>query len=212
MGKSTEPPTCRFCGKAHRGTCMDHEAKGAIASQAVMKQQRIEKANEVLATVKPKAKSGRGPQPAPAKADSGATPREKSGSTPAPISNPRAKATRAKPSRQAQSAGTDGVVSRPSRRGGSLASTLSAPHPVGSASAKAEGGGSIPPADAKSVTKKRKPRMTQPTDKHANSDPMNGPVTKTGRGRPKTKTPEERKAYLAQKAKERRAKQKANQP
>ncbi len=33
MGKSTEPPTCRFCGKQHRGTCMDHDARGAMSSQ-----------------------------------------------------------------------------------------------------------------------------------------------------------------------------------
>lgn len=51
--------------------------------------------------------------------------------------------------------------------------------------------------------------MTNPTDKHANSDPMNGPVTKPGRGRPKTVA--DRKAYKAEKERERRARQKANQ-
>lgn len=31
--RSTDPPKCKTCGVAHRGTCVDHEARGAISSQ-----------------------------------------------------------------------------------------------------------------------------------------------------------------------------------
>lgn len=33
MGKATEPPKCKVCGKAHFGTCADHDARGAINAQ-----------------------------------------------------------------------------------------------------------------------------------------------------------------------------------
>lgn len=344
MGKSTEPPTCRFCGKAHRGTCMDHEARGAISSQldisAVVARVAAMSPAEVIAASKERKKKLTAARKAAKSGGSSAAERRPSkptveGSTPSPrskVSGPSRKVKGAgstpvrseggasnKPSKKSAASpkakdrplrgkalsrdsaialspsgpadrgekafepaskgsrprGAKGPsVSSPTRksrqgpttepnglaRGGAAGdpaapNPLSAPHPVGSASAKAEGGGSIPPADAiilddldapppteeqreavrrhfskrlsTTITdgrvshtdihvpitaaelgiapKKRKSRMTNPTDKHANSDPMNGPVTKPGRGRPKTKTPEERKAYLAQKAKERRA-------
>lgn len=33
MGKGTQPPNCKSCGEPHWGTCLNHEAKGAIFDQ-----------------------------------------------------------------------------------------------------------------------------------------------------------------------------------
>lgn len=31
MGKGTEPPVCKSCGKPHWGTCLDHDAGGSLS-------------------------------------------------------------------------------------------------------------------------------------------------------------------------------------
>lgn len=61
MGKATEPPKCKACGKQHWGTCMDHENRGYLSARAepapapaAVRAQRIAKAEEVIASTKPK--------------------------------------------------------------------------------------------------------------------------------------------------------------
>jgi hypothetical protein len=134
MGKASEPPMCKACGKAHWGTCVDHETRGYLSSRLStaspqVREQRIAKATEVLATT-------------------------------------RSKSPRGTPKRQEPKGLGRGEVA-------ASAPTTSNPNPS---------------------PKPRKRRMTEAEKKKA-------------RGRPKTV--EDRKAYLAQKARERRAKKKA---
>lgn len=159
MGKASEPPKCKSCGKAHWGTCMDHDNRGYLSNRAAparakVKQQRIAKAVEVLASMpakvqKPKKSSGGSSavEQVPSKQTVG-------GSTPPPRSN----------------------ESSPAKERG-----------VASAAVLAAG--------------------VEPADSAASAKRGAGPKP---RGRPKVV--EDRKAYLAQKAKARRARQKQPKP
>lgn len=235
---------------------MDHEAKGAIASQAeVRRMKNIAKADVVLGLrraakaiaarkaattgrvgelVKPPAEQERSSAPGSHPVVSADGLDHHGGSNPPPIPT--------KPSmmdlvrRIIPSGGSSAVERRPSkpmvegstpspRSKKSAASPKAKDRPLRgkalsqdsaialSPSGPADGDVIVvddldepPPTEAqrrallKFVTKKRKPRMTQPTDKPA----------KPPRGRPKTVA--DRKAYKAEKERLRRAKLKANQP
>jgi hypothetical protein len=179
MGKSTESPTCRFCGKQHRGTCMDHEARGAISSQldvtAEVARVAAMSPAEVVAASKERKKKLTAARKAAKSGGSSAVERRPSkptveGSTPSPRSKPKRVSTTI----------TDKV-------NGISHTSVHVPIPAAE----------LANLYAGAVTKKRKPRMTQPSDKPA----------KPTRGRPKTVA--DRNAYKAEKEKERRARQKA---
>ena len=167
VSKASDPPTCRVCGAAHWGTCMNHNARGAIADQAPVARR---------AGVPARTKSTAARKDVHVGWLSGAAVEIEPNAPPAgtqapPVdTNSRAKATRAKPPARPK-AGANGVASRPR---------------PGRAGA---------PAAKKAVKALR--------DK---GDIIPAEAVKRGRGRPKTV--EDRKAYKAQKERERRAKKK----
>lgn len=156
MSKASEPPTCRVCGVAHWGTCMNHAARGAIADQApVARRTGIKSPKGAMSAVtsdliRP-ATRDQGPEDSRAKA-------------------PKGKAATAK-----------GREQRPA--------------PAGRGASRPRPGRAEAPASKKAVKKLR--------DK---GDIIPAEAVKRGRGRPKTVT--DRKAYKAQKERERRAKKK----
>jgi hypothetical protein len=180
MSKASDPPTCRVCGAAHWGTCMNHDARGAIADQAP-----VARRAGVPARTKSTAARKDVPRRLPIAPERSGDARQSSvsderivtpptgtaGTQAPPVdTNSRAKATRAKPPARPK-AGANGVASRP------------------------RPGRAVAPAAKKAVKALR--------DK---GDIIPAEAVKRGRGRPKTV--EDRKAYKAQKERERRAKKK----
>lgn len=182
MSKASEPPKCRVCGAAHWGTCMNHDARGAIADQApVARRAGVPARTKSTAARKDVPGSLRmtpasAPQPEPQDRIGGLGNDPEvvilaAGTQAPPVdTESHAKATKAK---------------RPAAKKAAGGRVASRPRP----------GRAVAPAAKKAVKALR--------DK---GDIIPAEAVKRGRGRPKTV--EDRKAYKAQKERERRAKKK----
>lgn len=186
MSKASDPPTCRVCGAAHWGTCMNHDARGAIADQApVARRAGVPARTKSTAARKDVPEEARSGQPE--KAISGDSDPAASG-----LTNVMAPRRKAKPEAGTQAPPVDTE---------SHAKATKAKRP---AAKKAPGGGvASRPRPGRAVAPAAKKAVKALRDK---GDIIPAEAVKRGRGRPKTV--EDRKAYKAQKERERRAKKK----
>lgn len=205
MGKASDPPKCKACGKEHWGTCLDHSNRGYLSARQAepeVKAQRVAKANEVLASkgIDVAAEVARVAAMTPAQVVTASKERKK-------------QITAAR--KAAKSGGSSAVERRPSKPTveGSTPSPRSKPKTRKPKMKSAKHGR----AAAAKASKRLSTSITADGETHTNFeraitvDDFEHSITadelgvKRARGRPKTSTPEQRKAYKAEKERLRRA-------